>query len=134
MTKNPAAPNLAERLAAERERLGRLEALAAIEPRLPAMLETLATAEAELARGDSAVARATERRAAARASRHEARTAIRELVGSAGMAPVTAAAALGIPEALCRPVAVDEGTGGREATEEAHDGYTPPAWAEPAAS
>lgn len=101
-TKTP-TPTLAERLAAERARLERLEALELLVPKLGPLLEDLASADAELARADSAVARATERRAAARAAQRGLRLTIRETVAIAAVSPAMASSALGIPVALCTP-------------------------------
>lgn len=103
-TKTP-TPTLAERLAAERARLERLEALELLIPRLGPLLEDLAQADSELVRADAAVARATERRAAARAAQRALRHSIRETVAIAGVSPAMAASALGIPVALCVPPA-----------------------------
>ena len=98
------APTLAERLAAERARLERLEALELLIPKLGPMLEDLAQADSELVRADAAVARATERRSAARAAQRGLRLAIRETVAIADVSPAMAASALGIPVALCVPI------------------------------
>ena len=103
-TKTP-TPTLAERLQRERARLERLEALELLVPKLGPLLEDLASADAELTRADSAVARATERRSAARAAQRDLRTRIRETVAIAGVSPAMAASALGIPVALCVPPA-----------------------------
>ena len=113
-TKTP-APTLAERLAHERARLERLEALELLVPKLGPLLEDLASADAELLRADAAVARATERRAAARAAQRGLRLAVRETVSIADVSPAMASSALGIPVALCQPISTGEAPDADEA-------------------